>query len=309
MIQIEKLTKRYGRGGETALQGVSLTIPDGSLFGLLGPNGAGKTTLISILVGLLKPSSGTVRYDGVALEQCLSQVRATTGFVPQELAFYPMLTVAENLDFYVAACGVAKGERAARIERAVAVTRLADHYHKAAHALSGGLKRRLNLAIGLLNEPRILFLDEPTVGIDPQSRNFILDTIAELNRSHGMTVIYTSHYMAEVQQLCDQIAIIDRGRIVVEGPLQPLLDAGARKRLEFSLAQPCDGIAAALQQQFQAQRQSGCDFVIETEDASRLLEPLQQFAAAHGVALQALRFGYGSLESLYLQQTQSSLRE
>ncbi len=225
LFDIRGLDHRYPGQPRSALHGVELAIPQGSVFGLLGPNGAGKTTLLSILLGLIAPSEGQVNYRGEALASHLAAVRAEIGFVPQELAFYPMLTVQENLAFYVRCLKVAKPWREARIEQAVVATRLGDYLNRPASQLSGGLKRRLNLAIGLLNNPKVLFLDEPTVGIDPQSRNFILETIARLNRERGMSVVYTSHYMEEVEQLCDHIAIIDNGRILVQGELAGLLAA------------------------------------------------------------------------------------
>ncbi len=310
MIHIDNLTKFYPRQQVPALDSVNLHIPEGSVYGLLGPNGAGKTTLISILVGLQKKSRGEIMFNGKPLEQDLAGVRAITGFVPQDLAFYPMLSVAENLDFYVAAFGVPKSERSLRVEQAVAAAKLEQHYRKAAHALSGGLKRRLNLAIGLLNNPKVLFLDEPTVGIDPQSRNFILDTIAGLNQDTGMTLIYTSHYMEEVQQICNHIAIIDGGKILVSGGLQELLDAANQSRVEFRLQQPADTrTIALLQEQYQARSTDGRLFEVVTSDIADLLRALPSFLQGHGLALDGIRYGFQSLEELYMAHTMCAPRE
>lgn len=310
MIHIDNVTKFYPRQQQPALDSVTLHIPEGSVFGLLGPNGAGKTTLISILVGLQRHNRGEIRFNGKPLEQNLAEVRAMTGFVPQDLAFYPMLTVAENLDFYVAASGVPKAERTQRVAQAVAAAKLEQHYRKSAHALSGGLKRRLNLAIGLLNNPRVLFLDEPTVGIDPQSRNFILDTIAGLNRETGMTLIYTSHYMEEVQQICDQIAIIDGGKILVSGELQALLAAGNSSRLEFRLQQPADtAVVALLHERYQANSHDGRLFEVATGDIAELLRGLPKFLQGHGLVLEGIRYGFRSLEDLYMAHTMCTPRE
>ncbi len=310
MIHINNLTKCYPRQQVPALDDISLHIPEGSVFGLLGPNGAGKTTLISILVGLQKKNRGEIRFNGKPLEQNLTEVRAITGFVPQDLAFYPMLSVAENLDFYVAAFGVPKAERPLRVATALAAAKLEQHYRKAAHALSGGLKRRLNLAIGLLNNPRVLFLDEPTVGIDPQSRNFILDTIAELNHNTGMTLIYTSHYMEEVQQICNHIAIIDGGKILVSGKLQELLDMAERTRLEFRLQQQADTqVIALLQERYQARSLDGRLFEVATTDIAELLRGLPKFLQAQGLGLDGIRYGFQSLEELYMTHTMCAPRE
>ncbi|MEN8168685.1 MAG: ABC transporter ATP-binding protein [Pseudomonadota bacterium] len=301
MIRIEHLTKFYARQHKAALDDVTLNIPEGSVFGLLGPNGAGKTTLISILVGLQKKSSGEVWFDGKPLEQSLSTLRSVTGFVPQDLAFYPMLSVTENLAFYAAAFGIKKALSAQHIEYVIDATRLHEHVSKTAENLSGGLKRRLNLAIGLLNRPRILFLDEPTVGIDPQSRNFILNTIAEINRSEGTTVIYTSHYMQEVQQLCDTIAIIDDGRIRLYGELQQLLNDASQSRLEFRLQHKADqGLSTMLRDKYGADSTDGHAFSIADANLSRVLEELPALLQQQGNSMLGVRSGYQNLEDLYM---------
>lgn len=310
MIYIDKLTKFYPRQKSAALNDVTLHIPRGSIFGLLGPNGAGKTTLISILVGLQKRTSGEIRFNGKPLEQNLDEVRAITGFVPQDLAFYPMLSVAENLRFYTAAFGVAKAQQNERVERAVTAARLEQHFNKPAHALSGGLKRRLNLAIGLLNNPQVLFLDEPTVGIDPQSRHFILETIARLNRDSGMTIIYTSHYMEEVQHICDHIGIIDAGKILLSGELQELLNAEQQTSVRFRLRQPVDAkLGTEIQQRYQAHSADNINFELPTSATAHSLYDLLAFLQEQGVEIDGIRYGYQSLEELYMRQTMSAPRE
>jgi ABC-2 type transport system ATP-binding protein len=309
LIRIEHLTKYYARQSTAALDDVTLNIPEGSIFGLLGPNGAGKTTLISILVGLQKKSSGHVWFDGKPLEPSLATLRAVTGFVPQDLAFYPMLTVEENLAFYAAAFGIEKRLRAHHMAYAIDATRLHEHVAKSADTLSGGLKRRLNLAIGLLNKPRILFLDEPTVGIDPQSRNFILETIAEINKSSGTTVIYTSHYMQEVQQLCDTIAIIDDGRIRLYGELSQLLSEASSSRLEFRLQHRAEPeLVAALREGFAAQSSDGYSFSIEDGHVETILSALPAWLTQQGNAMAGVRYGYQNLEDIYLQQIHDNAR-
>lgn len=309
MLRIEHLTKYYAGQAKAALDDVTLTIPEGSIFGLLGPNGAGKTTLISILVGLQKQSGGTVFFEGKPLQQALTRLRAVTGFVPQDLAFYPMLTVEENLAFYAAAFGIHKGQRARHMAYAIDATRLQEHVAKSAETLSGGLKRRLNLAIGLLNKPRILFLDEPTVGIDPQSRNFILETIAEINRSSGTTVVYTSHYMQEVQQLCDTIAIIDAGRIRLNGALPQLLNETPSSQFEFRLQHKAgQGLITALRDSFAAESADGLSFSIADADAGGVLAALPAWLTQQGNAMAGVRYGYQSLEQLYLQHIHDDSR-
>jgi len=227
LIEIDAVTKRY-RGADTAaLDRVSLTVEPGTIFGLLGPNGAGKTTLISILLGLVRKDGGAVRVAGHDMDRELPAIRRLCGLAPQDLGFYPMLSVEENLRFYGGAGGLAGAALAQRVDFACDTAQLGEHRDKRAERLSGGLKRRLNLALSLLHAPRILVLDEPTVGVDPQSRAFILEVIRRLRQEQGLTVIYTSHYMDEVQQLCDRAAILDQGRVLAQGTLRELLDGVA----------------------------------------------------------------------------------
>ena len=222
MLSIEGVSFRYPGGDEPALREVSLAIPSGGIFGLLGPNGAGKTTLISILAGQLRGAAGRISVDGTPLEDLRRRERAALGLVPQEFAFYPMLTCAENLRFFGGVQGLAGEKLRERIGAVAAFARIENVLARRAATLSGGLRRRLNLAIGLLTEPRILLLDEPTVGVDPQSRSFLLDSIRAL-AGNGQTIVYTSHYMEEVEAICDHVAIIDSGRVLREGALDELL--------------------------------------------------------------------------------------
>ena len=218
MIQIEGLSFRYPAAERAAIRELSLQVRSGSLFGLLGPNGSGKTTLISILSGLLTPASGALCIDGRPMPAEARIVQQFSALVPQEHAFYPRLSVMENLRFFAGALAIPKVEAASLLTEALSVTGLEAFVGTRAEHLSGGLKRRLNLAIGLLNRPRLLFLDEPTVGIDPQSRHFILETIKRINAG-GTTVVYTSHYMEEVEMLCDEIGVLDEGRLLARGTL------------------------------------------------------------------------------------------
>jgi ABC-2 type transport system ATP-binding protein len=234
-VEIAGVSKTYRRTATRALDRLSLTIPEGSLFGLLGPNGAGKTTLLSILLGLIRKDSGTVRVAGLDLDRELPAIRRLCGLAPQSPGFYPMLTVGENLQFYGRAGGLSGAALREAVTFAQASTQLGDHRNKRAGELSGGLQRRLNLALALLHAPRLLFLDEPTVGVDPQSRAFILEAIRRLRDERGLTVVYTSHYMEEVQQLCDRIAILDQGRVLAEGRLADLLAPGHRNLEELFL--------------------------------------------------------------------------
>ncbi len=231
-IQTDRLVKHYRNAATPALDGVSLTIPEGERFGLLGPNGAGKTTLISILSGALRPSSGTAQLLGFDLQTQFREIRQFLGLVPQEIALYEPLTARENLHFFGSVYGIPKKRLVQRIVECLALAGLESSADRPVKTFSGGMKRRLNLAIGLLHEPRLLILDEPTVGIDAQSRNAILESLEQINRA-GATLLYTTHYMEEAQRLCTRLAILDRGKILAEGPTQEVLrQNGTETRLE-----------------------------------------------------------------------------
>ncbi len=219
MITIEGLRKHYGE--IKAVDGIDLEIQDREIFGLLGPNGAGKTTTISMISGVLRPDSGRITFDGLNIWVEPKKVKRNLGVVPQEIAVYDDLTAKDNLDFW----GSLHGLRGHRLKKAVheALERvgLEDRAKDRVKAFSGGMKRRLNLCMGLLHRPKYLLLDEPTVGIDPQARLAILDIVREVAAA-GTTVLYPTHYMEEAQELCDRIAIIDHGQILTIGTLEAL---------------------------------------------------------------------------------------
>lgn len=217
MIRLDNLRYRYRPEEPPALDGVSLDIARGSIHGLLGPNGAGKTTLISVLIGLLTPKEGRITIDGESLNEWRAAQPNAIALVPQDYAFYPILTVAENLAFFAGAQGIARQERQRQCDRALAFSRLEAVANRRAGELSGGLRRRLNLAIGLTGEPDVLLLDEPTVGVDSASRRFLLETIQQFAAT-GKTVLYTSHYMEEVEAVCSDVTIIDHGKVLLTGP-------------------------------------------------------------------------------------------
>lgn len=236
MIKISGVTKRYSRAANPALDNISLEVGSGIIFGLLGPNGAGKTTLISILTGMLLKDAGKVEIDGLNVDDDIAAIRRRIGYVPQDLAFYPALSVAENLKVF-AALSPNAGQK--QLTFAIETADLGAHLKKPAQTLSGGLKRRLNLAIGLLGQPKLLFLDEPTAGVDPQSRHFLIETIKRL-RDQGMTILYTTHYMDEIERACERIAILDHGRVIAAGAIGELLarSSGNLESLFLELTQP-----------------------------------------------------------------------
>ena len=222
LITIENLSKTYKGSDEPALDRICTCIPEKEIFGLLGPNGAGKTTTIHILCGLLQPTSGEVTINGLNLDRHRVQIRRIIGVVPQEIALYATLTAWENLQFIGNMYGLKGIALRKRVEECLDMLGLLKFAGRKIKTYSGGMKRRINLIAGILHKPRILFLDEPTVGIDVQSRTVILDYLKELNKS-GTTVIYTSHYLEEAENFCTQIAILDYGRILVQGRPRELI--------------------------------------------------------------------------------------
>jgi ABC-2 type transport system ATP-binding protein len=213
-LQADALAKTYRGAAVPAVAGIDLSIAHGEFFGLLGPNGAGKTTTLSMLCGLVNPTAGRVRVDGRDLAD--PAARRMLGLVPQDIALYGSLTVRENLRYFGRMHGLRGPRLAERVETCLAMVALADGADRRVDQLSGGMKRRANLAAGVIHEPAILLLDEPTVGVDAQSRNAIFDTLALLADA-GLTIVYTTHYMEEAERLCRRIAVMDRGRLLAEG--------------------------------------------------------------------------------------------
>jgi ABC-2 type transport system ATP-binding protein len=211
ILAAQDLKKSFG--DHQAVSGVSFEIARGEVFGLLGPNGAGKTTTISMLTGLLDPTAGQALVDGQPLNQKANGLKSKIGFVPQELALYPTLSAYDNLIFFGRIYGLTGKALKERVEHILEVVGLTDRAKDRIDSYSGGMKRRINIAAGLLHEPEILFLDEPTVGVDPQSRNAIFEAVEALNKE-GLTILYTTHYMEEAERLCNRIAIMDNGKVI-----------------------------------------------------------------------------------------------
>ena len=221
MLSLVNIRKSFG--SLVAVNDLSITVRRGEVLGLLGPNGAGKSTTVSLAVGLLRPDSGTVRIEGLG-DPASPAVRQHLGVAPQSLALYDMLSAEENLHFFGEMYAMSGGELAKRVAWCLDFVGLTDRKDDYVGTFSGGMKRRLNLAAALVHDPDLLLLDEPTVGVDPQSRNKIFESIEAL-RDQGRTIIYTTHYMEEAERLCNRIAIVDRGQLLALGTLQELLDA------------------------------------------------------------------------------------
>jgi ABC-2 type transport system ATP-binding protein len=221
IIEVENLVKKFGEFN--AVKGVSFSVEKGEVFGLLGPNGAGKTTTISMLTGVLAPTSGTARISGFDINKDPLQVKHRIGLVPQDLALYPTLSARANLYFFGSLYGLDGKQLKERVDDVLEVVALTDRQNDPIEKFSGGMKRRVNIAAGLVHQPELLFLDEPTVGVDPQSRNHIFESVLKLNRERGMSIIYTSHYMEEVELLCNRVAIVDQGKIIALDTIKNLV--------------------------------------------------------------------------------------
>jgi ABC-2 type transport system ATP-binding protein len=304
MLSIEHLAYRYPNADTAALDGVSLGVSRGSVLGLLGPNGAGKTTLISHLAGLLPVQAGRIVLEGRPFAEARAAQPTRIAIAPQEYAFYPMLSVAENLACFAAAGRLTGERRQARIAACLAFAQLDRYAGTRAGQLSGGLKRRLNLAIALLPEPELVLFDEPTVGVDPQSRAFLLDAIRTL-ADQGAAVIYTSHYMDEIEAIADQVVILDHGRVLRAGSLDELLVQD-----ETVLRLAVDGLPRdeLLQLLEQHGRVSAAGGEIALHLRSRPAQVLAMLDAA-GATVRHAEFGRGNLEQLFMSLTRRSLRD
>ncbi|HJW90865.1 MAG TPA: ABC transporter ATP-binding protein [Anaerolineales bacterium] len=243
ILAVRELRKRYG--DHEVVKGISFSVQEGEVFGLLGPNGAGKTQTISMLTGVVEPTSGTAEIGGYDLRTQVQQVKRINGLVPQDLALYPTLSARANLSFFGRIQGLRGKDLAQRVEDVLRIVSLTERADQAVEKYSGGMKRRVNIAAGLVHQPRLLFLDEPTVGVDPQSRNNIFESVKRLNRERGVSIVYTSHYMEEVELLCNRVAIIDNGEIIALDTVQNLIamlgggviQVGARQMDDALLAQ------------------------------------------------------------------------
>ncbi len=309
VIEVEKLVKKYGE--RVAVNEVSFSVQEGEIFGLLGPNGAGKTTTISILATLLPPDGGKVIIGGYDLAREANKIKPLIGFVPQELALYPTLSAWDNLAFFGRIYGLRGNVLKERIATALDMVGLRERAGDAVRTFSGGMKRRLNIAASLLHRPRILFLDEPTVGVDPQSRNFIFEHIERL-KAEGMTIIYTTHYMEEAERLCDRVAIMDEGRILaLDTPkgLIGLLGGGviyvgiATEAIEMLLP-----AVRSLPHVRSASYQGG-RLKVETSTARPALLELIELCNARDVPILSLEVLEPNLESVFLHLTGKRLRD
>jgi ABC-2 type transport system ATP-binding protein len=303
LLELRDIRKRFG--ATPALAGVSLAIRRGEIFGLLGPNGAGKTTLLSIVSGLLDHDSGAIDLDGKPFQRRDREARRLLGLVPQELAVYQELSGRENLRFFGELYGLSGHTLRRQCDDILSAIGLTDQADQRAGAYSGGMKRRLNLGVALVHSPRLLLLDEPTAGVDAQSRNHIFEEVRRLNRT-GVTVVYTTHYMEEVQTLCRRVAILDHGRIVACDELPNLLRL-LPGRVRFRLK----GDASPLPQDWcdVTHRQEEGEHILESDDVKALLIRLVGWVKENGAELESLHVEEANLERVFLHLTGRGLRD
>jgi len=307
-VEVENLGKRFGT--VDAVRGISLAIREGEAFGLLGPNGAGKTTTLSMLSTLLPPSSGDARVFGRSLTADVRGVRQLVGLVPQDVSLYPNLTARENLDFFGRIYGVAALPRRRKADELLELVGLTARAGDLVHTFSGGMKRRLNLACGLVHEPRLLLLDEPTVGVDPQSRQHILDAIQAIARG-GTTVLYTTHYMEEAERLCDRIAIMDEGRIVAIGTMEELLrivGIGEVIEIHGTLGEADQARLRTIPQVHHVETGERLTRLV-VEDAARALGPIGAIVAERAGAIEEIDIHPVNLERVFMHLTGKALRD
>ena len=311
ILQANNLVRKFG--DLTAVDDVSFEIQDGEIFSLLGPNGAGKTTTISMLSTLLAPTSGDARINGFSIINDNMQVRKYIGIVPQEIALYDDLTAMENLHYWGRLYDLGGRELEQRVQEVLEQIGLSDRAKDRVKTYSGGMKRRVNIAAGLLHKPKLLFMDEPTVGIDPQSRRMILDMVKELNQQ-GMSILYTTHYMEEAQELSDRVGIIDQGKLIAMGT-QPELTRQVGEtdsiRIQTDAMDDLPAVAEKLKGFDGINRviveEGGLNLI--TNDAESSLAPIINQASQFGAHIKSIEVVEPNLETVFLHLTGRALRD
>jgi len=309
ILRCSGLRKRFGQ--RQAVDGVGFEIARGETYGLLGPNGAGKTTTISMVCGILARDEGEVFVNSQALDPGATRVKGAIGYVPQDLAIYPDMTARENLVFFARLYGMGGTELRTRVDEVLEIIDLADRADDRTEAYSGGMKRRLNIGIGLLHRPSLLVLDEPTVGVDPQSRNAILTSVEALS-AEGMGILYTTHYMEEAERLCDRVGIIDEGRIIAEGTRRELVAlVGGLDKVKLAATGDTGHAAEELRAvegvHEATPHEDGVDLLVV--EARRLLPELLASVSQDGVVIRSVEVVEPDLEAVFLHLTGKALRD
>ena len=309
VLKCEGLRRTFG--DLVAVDGVGFHIAEGETYGLLGPNGAGKTTSISMVCGLLERDEGEVVLDGQPLTTRSIAPKKSVGYVPQDIAIYPDLTAKENLSFFGRLYGLSGTDLKGRVDEVLEIIGLSERKNDPADEFSGGMKRRLNIGIGLLHGPKLLVLDEPTVGVDPQSRNAILESVENLS-VEGMAVLYTTHYMEEAERLCDRVGIIDSGKIVAEGTRRELVElVGEHDRVKLNATGGLEAAAARLRDMDGVRevgtREDGIDLIVES--AANSLAAILALLAKEGTSVSNVDVDEPNLEAVFLHLTGRALRD
>ncbi len=308
-IEVQNLKKSFGE--LKAVQGVDFAVQAGEIFSLLGPNGAGKSTTISMLSGLLQPDDGEARVAGHSVRSDGDAARAALGIVPQDIALYPDLSARENLVFWGKMYGLRGAQLKQRVDEVLDIIGLTDRQKGRVGTFSGGMKRRVNIGVALLHKPQVVIMDEPTVGIDPQSRRHILDNVKELNRQ-GMTVLYTTHYMEEAAELSHHIAIMDQGKVIACGTHDELIKlVGQLDRLVLTLNTEADPIIESLRNVEgvrKADRQDGT-LILLVDDSNVVLPRLFEAAARSHARITSVEIHEPNLEAVFLHLTGRALRD
>ena len=307
-IDVENLTKKFD--GFTAVDSVSFSINSGEIFGLLGPNGAGKTTTISMLATLLRPTSGSARVHGFEITSHEDAVRKSIGVVFQDQSLDEELTAYENMDFHGRLYRIPRNERQQKIVELLTLVELEEKKDDIVKTFSGGMRRRLEIARGLLHEPKVLFLDEPTLGLDPQTRNHIWEYIENLNKEKGITIILTTHYMDEADRLCDRVAIIDKGKIIASETPEKLKEEVGGDVITIKSSER-DKLYAQLRTLAWVEHVEPHDgFVtINLRNAEKHVAELVQLSATNGIAIESISIRKPTLEDVFLHVTGRTIRE
>ena len=311
ILQVQNLVKKYG--SFTAVNGISFDIQKGEIFSLLGPNGAGKTTTISILSTLYAPTSGDATISSYSVTKNPMAVKQVIGVVPQDIALYEDLTARENLIFWGQMYGLSGKGLASRVDEVLEQIGLTDKAKNRVKTYSGGMKRRVNIGVGLLHKPRLLFMDEPTVGIDPQSRRAILDTVKDLNKQ-GMTLLYTTHYMEEAEELSDRVGIIDHGELIALGTQKELTQqVGETETLILHVGESDDpeALANSLKGVKDVLEANAADHKVSviTPDAEEVLAAVVSKANERGIKIRSIDIREPNLEAVFLHLTGRALRD
>ncbi len=325
ILEVKNLVKKYG--DLTAVKGISFDIQKGEIFSLLGPNGAGKTTTISMISGLLEPTSGEATIGGYSITRQPLEAKRLLGVVPQEIALYPTLNARQNLEFFGRMYGLSGKDLARRIDAMLEFVELSDRQSDRIETFSGGMKRRINIAAGLLHDPQVIYMDEPTVGIDPQSRRRILDTVKQLREQRGMTVLYTTHLMEEAQELSDRVGIIDHGEIIAMGtPGDLILQVGEQDRLIFKVGEAVisnemlehirtsvEGVTKAIYDPPGEEGENKTNvsglMVINAKRGRKAMPFILRLADEAGIQIELVEVHEPDLEAVFLQLTGRALRD